>query len=330
MIMFNFFNSYVGMFVTQAFCHSMIASVISDQALRAWNVGNPIVRQRFRLIVVLVPVFSFPLFQALVPGRSSLEFRLVSLLDANRWMNIEILGVVSIGALFLAMLAVTSLVFVFQEMIPILFHTVQSRNLEQEGIERAPDPFVEECCRALSIAPPEIVIMEDEELVIFSTTGRKPAVFISDGLTEKLTPGQLQASLAHELAHIARSRRPVLLAVFLLRMLTFFNPVSLVEFRRVVRNEEKICDDIALSFTKQPEHLIEALKKFVPLPDAPGPDAGKKSLFAPVPLEEYSHRMQLESRIARLAGGGHPNSGNRWPLFIITIAVITTINFFVV
>jgi hypothetical protein len=168
----TFFNSYAGMYVTQAFCHSVIASIISDQALRAWNIVDPAVRQRFRLIVVLVPVFSFPLYQAFNQNRGSVEFRLESLLDINRWMNIEIWGVIPVGMLFLVMLALTSLIFLLQEMVPILIHTVQAKSFEQEGTRRERDPFIEASAEKLSIAVPDIVVIDDDE----SSSTRPPKI----------------------------------------------------------------------------------------------------------------------------------------------------------
>ncbi len=330
MIISNFFNSYPGMYVTQAFCHSLVASVISDQALKAWNLTDPEVRQRFRLIVVLVPIFSFPIYQAVRHDRGSVQFRLESLFDANRWMNMELWGTISLGMLFLAMLALTSLIFLFQEVIPILIHALQSRGAQQEGVKREADPFIEAAARSLAMAAPDIFVIDDEELIVFSTTGKNPAIYISEGLQSALTPEQLHAALAHELAHIVRSRRPVLLAVFILRMIMFFNPISLVEFRRAVRNEEKICDDVAVALTGQPGALAEALRKFFPEPREPEPGTGKHSLFKPVPLEDYSHSMQLESRIARLNSSAPARKGGGWTVFALTLLAVVTINYFIV
>jgi beta-lactamase regulating signal transducer with metallopeptidase domain len=329
MNLYNFFNSYAGMYVTQAFCHSIIASVISDQALRAWNISDPDVRQRFRLIVVLLPVFSFPLYQAFHPSRGSLQFRLEALFDSSRWMHLEI-WVVPAGAFFLALLAITSLIFVFQEMLPIVLNTWQSKGVEQEGRLREPDPFIESSAQALSITAPDIIVLDDEDLVIYSATGRKPAIFVSEGLLNTLAPDELRAALAHELGHIARSRRPVLVLVFVFRAIMFFNPVSLVEFRRTVRNEEKICDDIAVSLTSRPEALAAALKHFFPQPAPVEATAAGKDLIKAAPLEDFSHKMQLESRIERLKAVSSAKRGGHGILLSAVILIIMVINYFVV
>ncbi len=317
------------MYVAQSFCHSIIASVIMDQALRAWKIDDPLIRQRFRLTVVLFPIFSFPLYQLINPDRGSVLFRLDALFDVNRWLNVELWGVIPLSLLFLLVLAVTSLVFLFQEMIPVVRHTLDSRAMEHEGTRCGSDPFLETASHALSIKTPEVFSLDDDELIIFSTTGKNPVIFISTGLTRALTPDEMQAALAHEIAHIARSRRPLLLAAFFLRMILFFNPVALVEFRRVVRNEEKICDDIAVSLTHRPDALAEALKKFYTVREAPEPDV-RQPLFRPVNIEEYSYNIQLDSRITRLDQHSLDKPSGRWFLLIIAFLIVAGINYFVV
>lgn len=326
----DFFSSLPGMYVAQSFCHSLVASVIMDQALRAWKIENPAVRQRFRLVVVLFPVFSFPLYQLISPDRGSVLFRLTALFDTTRWLNVELWGIFPLGVLFLSVLAITSLIFLLQEMVPVIRHSLEARVVEHEGALRGPDPFLADASRALGIAAPEVYVVEDEDLVIFSSTGKNPAIYLSTGIERSLTPEELESALAHELAHIARSRRPLILAVFFLRMILFFNPVALIEFRRVVRNEEKICDDIAVSLTRHPEALAAALKKFFVPQAAPEPETGRKPLIAPVRLEEYSYNIQLDGRVARLEQGKTNSPGGRWFPLLLAVLVIAGISYYVV
>ena len=293
----TFFNSGAGMYVAQSFCHSVIAAMITDRALKAWKIYDPLVRQRFRLIVILFPIVSFPLYQLINPARSSALFRLDSLFDINRWLFLEIWGSFpSACSLLLFMFAVTSLVFLFQEMLPVLRHSLASGHPEHDGTRLDVDPFIAEASRSLSIKKPEVVLLDDDEPLLFSTTGKDAVIFVSTGLPQALTTEQMQAALAHELAHIARNRRPLLIAVFLLRIIMFFNPVVLVKFRRAVRDEEKICDDIAVSLTRNPAALAATLKIFFQkIEDAPEPDP-RKLFTLNVSLEEYSHNLHLEGQ----------------------------------
>ena len=324
----SFFNSYAGMYVAQSCCHSLLAALITERAVKAWKIDSPATQQRFHLIAVIFPIFSFPFYQLLGAGRSSAQFRLGALFDVNRWLNWEIGGLVPIGFLFLAVVIATSLVFLFQETIPVIKHTLESRNAEHEGAQSAPEPFVEKASQALSLETPEVLVLDDDGPVIFSTTGQDPLIVISSGLRETLTEDELHAAYAHELAHIARSRRPLLIAAFILRAFMFFNPAVLVKFRRAVRDEEKVCDDVAVSLTRDPKALARALEKFYYRPEeSAGPDPQKHQA---IPLEEYSHNLHLASRIKRLERGAAGASEGGWFAFAITLLVITVLNYFVV
>ncbi len=325
----DLFQSLAGRYVTQSFLHAFIAVIIADGALRAWKIEDPAVKQRYRVLTVLFPVFSFPLFQAINPGRGSLFFRADALFDSGRWLALELFGTIPFSVFFLLLLGGTSLVFFFQELLPILRHARESGN----GIEETDDPAMrerlDEALHSLPLARPKTVIIDDDEMVLFSSTGRTAMVFVSSGLLQALDGEQVRAALAHEIAHIIRSRRPVLLAAFLLRMLLFFNPLVLVEFRRAVRNEEKICDDMAVAATGRPDALAATLKKFYSRPGQP-PGPAKELRATAVPLQEYSHDLQLRSRIERLKNAPRRQSDGGWPLLIVALLVITGICYFVV
>jgi len=326
----TFFNTFAGMYVAQSFCHSVIVAVIVDQALKTWKLETPEVRQRFRIAAILFPIASFPLYQVLNPDRSSALFRLESVFDINRWLNMEIWGLVPVGLLFLILIGFTALVFFFQEMFPVIIHTLEARHPEHEGEPLDTGPFLEQASLALAIQTPEVILIEDDEPHLFSTTGRDPVIFVSTAVTSALNSKQLDAAFAHELAHIARSRRPLLITVFILRIIMFFNPVVLIKFRRAVRDEEKICDDIAVSLTHDPVALAEALKTFYHKPtEAPEPAPGKAAALE-VSLEEYSHNLQLESRIKRLEAGPTDGRDSGTVPFILAILTAAVLNYFIV
>ncbi|HYA26691.1 MAG TPA: hypothetical protein VEE82_01710, partial [Thermodesulfovibrionales bacterium] len=182
----NFFNSSVGMYVAQAFSHSLIAALVVDRAIQAWRISSPLMRQRFSLIVILFPLVSFPIYQIMDPERGSLSFRLDTLFDINRWLNLEIWGLVPVSLLFIIVLFVTSLVFLFQEMIPIIKHTIETRtsnSAEEACIEHS---LVSRALESLPGEKPSVSILNDDELILFSTTGKRPTVFVSSGLVEGL------------------------------------------------------------------------------------------------------------------------------------------------
>ncbi|MDH4163748.1 MAG: M56 family metallopeptidase [Nitrospirota bacterium] len=325
----DFFNSWPGMYVAQSFLHALVAALLVDIALLAWKIEDPLIRQPFRLIVIITPIVSFPLFQLLSPERGSPAFRIDALFDINRWLNLSILGPVSVGLLFLLFLGFASLVFLLQEIIPIVRHSASS---DEGGIEAESPAAGSSEALALAALPgdkPEVLVIDDDEPLIFSTTGKRPAIYLSSGLTRRLETDELRAAIAHEIGHIARSRRPIMVLVFLLRICMFFNPVVLMEFRRIVQEEEKICDDVAVQMTGNRAALASALSKFY---------YGDESREHSMPdgtqirdrIEEYSHTLLIESRITRLEEDLPPSSGSGIPAFAITLASIAGINYFLV
>jgi len=326
----NFFHTYPGMYMAQSFLHALIATAITGGAIEAWKIESPRTRQRFRLSVILFSIFSFPLYQAIDAGRDSVLFRAEALVDSLRWLDMELWNMVPMHLFLVLIFMATSVVFVFQEMFPILRHfAMPAVEPHVAVIKPAMDSPADRALKPLGDLLPEVFIIQDDEPFLFSTTLKNPAIYLSTGLTIKLGPEQLQAAVAHEIAHIARSKRPLLLAGYFLRMLMFFNPVVLVEFRRAIRNEEKICDDIAVSITGKPLILAETLKKFYTEEmSMDEPDSDRHHLKTN--MEAYSLMLQLQSRIARLEQASLNNRGKDWFPFFLSFALIIVINFYVV
>lgn len=327
----NFFHTVAGMYMAQSFFHSIIATIIASTALEVWKLESPSIRQRFRLSVILFSFFSFPVFQIINPERSGLFFRLDALFNSERWLELAVFGIVPGHVLLAAVFLATAMVFVFQELLPILKHLIEPSLPPQIAvIKPSEDSPVGRIARSLPQPAPDVFIMHEDELLLFSTTRKKRAIYISTGLALRLTGPELRASLAHEMAHISRSRKSVLLAGFVLRTFMFFNPIALIEFRRAIRNEEKICDDIAVSLTGDPAALAAALRKLhIQNDEQPaGESSGRPP--AKVTLEDYSYTLQLDSRIARLLAGRAPSGNAAWFPFLYSFGTVCVITYFVV
>lgn len=326
----NFFNVYPGIHILQAFLHSLSAAVIVDRSIHAWGITNPLVRQRFRLIAILLPVFSYPLYQLINPERGSIYFRLNALFDSARWLNLELWGKIPVSILFIAMLAATALIFLVQELIPIMGHAAESKRSEIEWDRPDANSPALKAVESLPEPRPDIFITDDDDLIIYSTTGNNPAIFLSTGLVDNLEPEELQASIAHEFEHIRRSRRPILILTYLIRVLQFFSPATLVEFRKVVEDEEKICDDAAINITGKPRALAEALRKLRHGTAEPEEVYGSNPKEMIHAIELYSHDMLLKRRIYRLSHDMVNSQKRYWLSFSATLATVLTVNYFVI
>ncbi len=338
MTIFGYMNtlisSYWGMYAVQTVLHSLVASVLVDCAFIAWDIRTPFMKQRFRFMVILLPIASYPLYQMLFPRRGDVYFRIDSLLDSNKWFSLDLLRGVPLFTVFIAILAVSSLIFILQELLPIFFHMrEQSRSVQEpvsEAVEQVLTQKVTEALEGLPFDQQFVEILNDEDLSLFSDTGLNPRIYISTGLMNILTIEQLQAAFAHEIGHIQRTRRPVLIFAYILRVLMFYNPIAMLEFRKLSQEEEKVCDDIAISLTGKPEALSAVVAMFRPDPeDLPqGPDAKKIGSIAST-LEHYNHDLLLKSRILRI--GERRQDDHHWGVsYFITLALIVVVNFFIV
>lgn len=326
----DFFSTYAGMYLTQILVHSLVAAVIVSIALEVLKIRNPLWVQRYHLIVIFIPMISFPLYQIVNPDRGSVYFRTDALLDFTRWLNIALWGIIPLNLIFVLVLVLSTGVFLFQELVPVLRYLFEPRTRPDEP-EKTIDSFcISNVIDALPGEKPEIVILDEDEPIIFSTTGVNAAIFLSTGFISQLPCEQLQAALSHEIAHVQRTRRPLMNLVFLTRVLMFYNPIALIAFRRVVQEEEKICDDIAVSITGEPGILAETLEKFYHKIEYADSLKLKRISDLQDSLEEYGHNVLLESRITRLREGWSPRPGGEFLEFSLTLLAIVIINYFVV
>lgn len=325
-------SSYWGMYAVQTILHSLIASVISYCALLAWDVKTPHIKQRFFFMVIFLPVISFPLCQMISPRRGDVYFRLESLLDSNKWFLMDLSGVSPVLAVFIAVLALTTIVFIIQELVPIVLNLIKQTHAadETEEVEEAIVLKVSKTLDDLPVSENSVEILNDDDLVLFSSTGLKPKIYVSTGLITSFSPDHLQAAFAHEIGHIQRSRKPVLLFAYLLRVLMFYNPIAMIEFRKLAQEEEKVCDDIAIALTGKPEALAEAIDMLRPETKGCKAATDLKGVEGIVnSIEDHSHDALLKSRGFRIRHSHQDNPDWGIP-YLVTLVLIICLNFFVV
>ncbi len=327
-------SSYWGMYAVQTVLHSAIVSVLVDCAFIAWDIRTPSVKQRFRFMVIFLPLASFPLYQFIFPRRGDVYFRLASLFDSSKWLSLEVWPGVPLFTVFFVVLTLSAVIFVIQELVPIFFHMrEQVRSADEPVDESVDEDLARKVSKALEGLPfdEELVeIISDEDLALFSDTGLNPRIYVSTGLIKSFSTDHLQAAFAHEIGHIRRTRKPVLIFAYILRVLMFYNPVAMFEFRKLAQEEEKVCDDIAVALTGKPEALSEAVDMFRPaLEDVnPGTGPGGAGGIASA-IEHYSHDALLKSRIQRI--GERRRDGAHWGVpYAVTLAVSVGINYLVV
>ncbi len=326
-----FFNSFPGMCVVQSFFHSLMAAAVAEIAVKSFGIRNPRSRQRLFLAIIVVPVVMLPAYLLAGPYRDSVPFRAGALFDSGRWLSLQVMGIPPAGIVLLLAFAVATLSFLFQELAPIVLQTLRPARPDTGARDGSDDPAIGQALASLPGPAPPVHIVDDDDFVILSTTGKHASITVSSGLVAALSVGQLRAALAHEIAHVNRSRLHLLPAMFFLRMAMFFNPVVLMAFRRAVQEDERICDEMAVSMTGDRAALADTLKTLYLSSDETEAAGGRRSaLRMAEDMDRYSHRLNIESRIRGIGDGSGDSDDGGWVAFASSFAAIAALNYFIV
>lgn len=104
------------------------------------------------------------------------------------------------------------------------------------------------------------LVLADRPLAL--TCGlRSPTILLSTWIVEHLDRRELEAVLAHELAHVARRDYLMGWLTTMLRDAFFYLPTSWIAYRQLQQEKELACDDFTVSVTQQPLALASALAK---------------------------------------------------------------------
>jgi Zn-dependent protease with chaperone function len=224
---------------------------------------------------------------------------------------------------------VTIAVFLLQELIPILRHRPGPVDPELRISKVVPGSPAALAAEGLGGEAPDIFIVEDDDPAIHSVTGRSPAIYLTTGLVRSVEPAELRVAIAHEVAHIRRGRRPILIVAYVMRVVLFFSPGTLVAFRRAAAEEEKICDDLAVQVTGRPDALAALLEKLRAI-DAREVAEGEAGTGLQS-IAHVSYDLMLRDRIGRLVDGvSITAAGGDWLKFAVTVAAIAILNYYVV
>jgi Zn-dependent protease with chaperone function len=111
----------------------------------------------------------------------------------------------------------------------------------------------------------EVLVLPGWACGAFAVGGRRARILISADLLESLTDDELEAVLAHEIAHVAAHDMQVVAFAGVLRDMTAWNPLSHVALKRLLRDRELEADRWAASMTGKPLAVASSLIKMCDL-----------------------------------------------------------------
>jgi len=324
-----FWQSAVGAYVVQSVLHGLVALVVTEVTIQAWQVHDALLRFRYRLSILLLAAGMMPLFQALDPSRGDFYFRVnVALFDSQRWLLLRSWDDLPVAAAVVTLvLLAAAAVTLLQEIAPALR---RSREASPPAVGGAPDAvrvMLGELARRLGLPSPTLTLVDFPAPIIVTSGVRTPTILVSRELLARLDARELRAALAHELAHVVRRSNLTTLVVFVLRVLMLYNPVALLVFRRLVQDDEQICDEMTSRLTGDPEALATALSRLLEDEAA----MSEPATSARDRIEEAGFRLLLKERIERLRRRpSRPQVGGRWEGMLVSVGAILVICYFIV
>jgi len=253
----------MGRRAAECILHGIVTAVVVMMVLRAQRIRNPEARLRCWLFAMAVPLLGTPLFWLLSPWRLDEHFRdRWALFSASHsspwaWHGVEL-------ATALAwLLAFAGATLFLRDVIPFVLDFARGRSVKRTATSPSAvlAGAVERAAAALSIALPRLTLLQSQHPILSCRGLRKPVIVASTGLCEMLSPDELAAAIAHEMAHV-KHRDPMLgWGLMSVRALCFFNPAVQLAARAAAGEIERRADRSAACVVGNTRSLVDSLRK---------------------------------------------------------------------
>jgi beta-lactamase regulating signal transducer with metallopeptidase domain len=121
--------------------------------------------------------------------------------------------------------------------------------------------LAESLAQRLDAPCPRVLLCASERPLALTYGLFRATMLLSTWMLDTLDQRELEAVLAHELAHIARRDYLVTWLATILRDAFFYLPTSRIAYRRLQAEKELACDDLVVSATQRPLALASALAR---------------------------------------------------------------------
>jgi len=291
---------------------TLIFSVLVYIAVKVFKVNDPKVKSMIYLIPLSTPLVILLLFP---PGLLSFYVKTFESTQANsnflKTTSVEgeilsIFGLISLIGLVASVIYVAGMFTLGDRIVRRLYGVVELSADENEKLFST----VKRLSKNLQMVAPRIGLIENLKPNAFTVGyGVKAVLVVSFGLLEMLEGKELEAVLAHELAHIKNRDFNFKALTSALKLSSFFNPLVYLLSSAISRQREILADRIGMKLLKKPELLGKTLIKIWEASKSYLPDGFLKQLasglFVISPVKHvasaFSSHPQMESRLSNIA-----------------------------
>jgi Zn-dependent protease with chaperone function len=263
----------MGRRAAETILHGIVAALVVMVLLRVGRIRTPGTRLQFWLLAMGLPPCGTPLLWLLAPWRTGERFRdewaLFSASNLSPWA----FHGVELARAMAWLLAFAGAALFSRDVIPFVLDFARARTTYQ-AVTAPPSGLASAAQRAasaLGIAVPRLVVLTSQHPILICRGLRRPIIVASTGLCELLAPDELEAAVAHEMAH-AKYRDPALgWGLMLVRGLCFFNPAVQLVARAAVAEIEALADHSAARIVGSAEAVARSLRKLSGIDSARAP-----------------------------------------------------------
>jgi Zn-dependent protease with chaperone function len=238
--------------------------LVVEALLRTWRVGDAVWRLRLRLVPLAVPLVLVPLYFLLAPWRAGASFASSRALFAGERWNLLRVGSAGAGDLLLAFAAGLGAWLFLRDALPPILDRLRQRARPAPEAWLAPPALqarVERHARRLGLETPAIRVVRSRWPVFFAEGWRPAALVVSAAALDLLAPPELDAAIAHELAHVRHADPAWGYGLIAVRAANFFNPALHWGARAVVDELERRADQVVVGAGHRPDSLASAIVK---------------------------------------------------------------------
>lgn len=319
---------------TSFLLHGLIAALVVEALVRAWGVRSPSERLRLRALGVAIPLVSVPLFEIAAPFRQEAAFRAGwALFDSTGWASLTA-GGIGLDVVAGIALAASGLALYLRDAVP--FAMDRTARAEERSSRAVADPkvasLVEEAAARLGVEPPEARASAATVPLLFCS-GLRPVLVVSRPAIEALERDELEAAIAHEVAHAAFGDPAAGWGLMIVRTVFCFNPATQLLARAMADDIERRADVAAAAATGKPRALASAMRKLASAVEAGTTGANSPRPDAAAVVRRLAHlrRRAVESREKDLEDEEVPREEPFGRMrFVLAAAGVTCLLFFVV
>jgi Zn-dependent protease with chaperone function len=250
-------------FLLETMLQSVLFFLLVIVAVRLFGIQHPGLRVHLWQLVLVSPVVGPLIFHLLLPRSGARpEMKLLEpwIAAPVAWLEThELLAALILASILVTLFSLDVLRWLVCGMRRTTCHQMAGAASVQAARCAALLPAVGQRLGARTL--PSLVMDDPGRAGVYVLRWPRPHICLAKELTERLDNDEVQAILAHEVAHLLRGDWLRLLIAQLCRDLMFYNPIAHLAYARFLQATEEAADDAATASSRERLALASCLMK---------------------------------------------------------------------